>query len=873
MSLAASVFSRVTLPRPVPRVSLVMTVYNAEAYLSLALESILGQTFEDWELIVWDDGSTDGSVAIAREYAEEDGRIRLFEGAENVGQGRALVQAHERARGEFVGWVDADDLLAPTALAETTAFLREHERYGMVYTSYIDIDEAGNELGLGRRCQIPYSAQRMLVDLLTFHFRLVRRSVYEAVGGVNPEIVCAEDYDLFLRISEICEIYHLQKPLYFYRCNSQGLSHVRSHMQRSSSARAVNLALARRGMSKTHWLQVDPETGVFRLKRRSEKAKKSVRLADEGLALFEQGKVLAGQGELAGAVDCFQKAIERAPGYLATYNQLGNAYQQLGDFERAIGAYQALIGLNPAVAQAHCNLGAVWQLQGQLDEAEMAYERAIELKPGFAIAHLNLAKLLALQGKPAKEQFAAAVAADPGQVEAQLGLGQALLNEGALEEARTCLERVLVGDEGSVEALLAMGRLCEAQGELPEALTHYQQLFDMQADYRHVAVYQLSFVRRQLCEWENYEADTEDLLGRIGEQVSDESAVALPPLSLSVFPVSPALHEQVNRHYAGHVARNMAEVGERCQFVHDKKPTQRLKIGYVSPDFREHPVGWLVQDIFRHHDRERFAVYGYSLRNRDDAVQATVRAGCDVFVDCSELSAEAIAQRIYADGIHVLVDLAGYTTYSCPGLFALRPAPVQCGYLGYPDTTGASYMDYLLADEWVVPRELAAHCTEKVVWLPHQFVVSAEFGPLSSGLGSAIAQKKEQSVRPSDRKAHREACGLPADGFVFCCFNTHRKIDPSMFSCWMRILEQVSDSVLWLSNGPEETKNNLRREAKARNVNPNRLRFAPRVSLEDYLTRYDCADLFLDTFSYSAGSTAVCALASGVPLLTYPSHT
>ncbi|MEL6856364.1 MAG: glycosyltransferase, partial [Cyanobacteria bacterium J06607_13] len=410
MSLAASVFSRVTLPRPVPRVSLVMTVYNAEAYLSLALESILGQTFEDWELIVWDDGSTDGSVAIARKYAEEDGRIRLFEGAENVGQGRALVRAHERARGEFVGWVDADDLLAPTALAETTAFLREHERYGMVYTSYIDIDEAGNELGLGRRCQIPYSAQRMLVDLLTFHFRLVRRSVYEAVGGVNPEIVCAEDYDLFLRISEVCEIYHLQKPLYFYRCNSQGLSHVRSHMQRSSSARAVNLALARRGMSKTHWLQVDPKTGVFRLKRRSEKAKKSVRLADEGLALFEQGKVLAGQGELAGAVDCFQKAIERAPGYLATYNQLGNAYQQLGDFERAIGAYQALIGLNPAVAQAHCNLGAVWQLQGQLDEAEMSYERAIELKPGFAIAHLNLAKLLALQGKPAKEQFAAALA-------------------------------------------------------------------------------------------------------------------------------------------------------------------------------------------------------------------------------------------------------------------------------------------------------------------------------------------------------------------------------------------------------------------------------------------------------------------------------
>jgi glycosyltransferase involved in cell wall biosynthesis len=206
-----------------PTVSLIMTVYNREAFLGLAIESILVQTFAHFELLIWDDGSTDQSLEIARHYAQHDPRIRLFV-APHQGRVGALKSAHDQVRGQYVGWVDSDDVLEPTALTATTTVLVDDPSVGMVYTNYWIIDEINRVHGLGRRCQTPYSQEQLLVEFMTFHFRLIRHSVYRQVGGVDGAFPCAMDYDLCLKLSEVAGVRHLAEPLYYYRQHGRSIS-------------------------------------------------------------------------------------------------------------------------------------------------------------------------------------------------------------------------------------------------------------------------------------------------------------------------------------------------------------------------------------------------------------------------------------------------------------------------------------------------------------------------------------------------------------------------------------------------------------------------------------------------------------------------
>jgi glycosyltransferase involved in cell wall biosynthesis len=232
----------------IPHISLILTVYNRDRYLSAAIESIRNQTYSDFELLIWDDGSTDDSVAIARHYAQTDPRIRVI-AAEHQGHVLALKAAHAEINGTYVGWVDSDDLLAPTALEATTAILDADPAIGMVYTDYWVVSKTGRIKGLGRQCRIPYSKDRLLVEFMTFHFRLLRRSVYEQVGGVDPRITYAEDYDLCLKLSEVTQIYHLQESLYYYRVHPASISRQHQREQIENARMAIAHALERRGMT------------------------------------------------------------------------------------------------------------------------------------------------------------------------------------------------------------------------------------------------------------------------------------------------------------------------------------------------------------------------------------------------------------------------------------------------------------------------------------------------------------------------------------------------------------------------------------------------------------------------------------------------
>lgn len=247
------------------KISLILNSYNPSRYLQTAITSILNQTYCDFELLIWDDGSTDDSLEIARSLAASDERVRVV-AAPHQGRGRALRDAIEATEGQYLAWIDRDDVLAPTALERTAAILDDNPEIGVVYTDYLDIDADGNILGLGDRCQIPYSRDRLLTDFISFHFRLLRREVYDRVGGIDPAFEYAEDYDLCLRLSEMTEIHHLSEPLYHYRHHAENTSRSQLTLQTARSQCAVNNALRRRNLQDTLQLQV--RNGMFILRPR-----------------------------------------------------------------------------------------------------------------------------------------------------------------------------------------------------------------------------------------------------------------------------------------------------------------------------------------------------------------------------------------------------------------------------------------------------------------------------------------------------------------------------------------------------------------------------------------------------------------------------
>ena len=250
-----------------PAISLIIAAYNRAGFVRLAIQSVLKQTRSDFELLVWDDGSTDDTFAAAREAAQGDPRVRVMQGA-NQGAAGAINAAAKFVSAPYFGWIDSDDLLAQTALAETSAILDARPEIGVVYTNYLVIDSTGAVKGEGARCRLPYSRDRLLVDFMTFHFRLMRRALFDEIGAVDPSLPYVEDYDLCLRLSEITQFHHLAKPLYFYRVHPQSVSKQHRLKQIEMASEAIRRALARRKMDQKYELEVEYRAS-FHLKRRS----------------------------------------------------------------------------------------------------------------------------------------------------------------------------------------------------------------------------------------------------------------------------------------------------------------------------------------------------------------------------------------------------------------------------------------------------------------------------------------------------------------------------------------------------------------------------------------------------------------------------
>jgi predicted O-linked N-acetylglucosamine transferase (SPINDLY family) len=363
-------------------------------------------------------------------------------------------------------------------------------------------------------------------------------------------------------------------------------------------------------------------------------------------------------------------------------------------------------------------------------------------------------------------------------------------------------------------------------------------------------------MRLGLCLWDNYDARTQQLAQRLeqGLETGDPVPMAVPMRVLS-FPLPLELPRRVASCHASTIAASMAPFGQ----VHPPHPAsgrRPLRIGYLSADFCCHAMGGLIHGFFSQHDRSRCRPIGYMLSASRDRFTRSVAKGCDRLRDVSQLSSEAIAHKIQSDGIDVLVDLMGYTHQGRPSVLALRPAPLQLIYLGYPGSMGAPFIDGVVADEWLIPPELEHGYSETVLRLPWGFVCSA---PLPADPGE-----------PLPPAPTRSALGIGPEQMVFACFNRPEKFDPHRFDAWMEILRAVPNSVLLLVVGNIASQERLLQRALARGLQPGRLIFAEKTPAAQFAELCRLADLFLDTAHYGAGATGAMALQAGLPLLTCP---
>jgi predicted O-linked N-acetylglucosamine transferase (SPINDLY family) len=342
-----------------------------------------------------------------------------------------------------------------------------------------------------------------------------------------------------------------------------------------------------------------------------------------------------------------------------------------------------------------------------------------------------------------------------------------------------------------------------------------------------------------LCDWRDWEQRTATITAYIC------SGAAIGPLTIIAFSDDPALQAQAARN----VAKTFAPVVAATAPIPTRPPHPRIRIAYLTGDFRNHVTGHTLADLFEHHDRDRFELWGIALTPApDSAIRRRLIKAFDHFIDAANLSDRAIASLLREQEIDIAVDLMGHIENARLGIFAHRAAPLQVNYFGHPGTEGADFIDYVVGDHVAIPETLAAHFDERIVTLPGCYLPCA------------------QTPIP-DERPDRRACGLPEDGFVFCSFNSSQKITPTVFDIWMRLLLQIEHSVLWLYAG-DDTQANLRREAAARGVDPQRLIFAPPLERAQHLARLGAADLFLDTMPYNAHNTAVEALWAGLPLIT-----
>jgi predicted O-linked N-acetylglucosamine transferase (SPINDLY family) len=557
--------------------------------------------------------------------------------------------------------------------------------------------------------------------------------------------------------------------------------------------------------------------------------------------------VLRDLGRPADALAEYDRAVALEPGYTEAFNNRGGALQALGQLGAALASCDRALALRPDYAEAHYNRGVILQSLGQPEEALQCYARALHFSPGLATAHYNRGIVLhQLRRLPeALRSYDEAVRIS-ASAEAHNNRGNVLLELGRPEKALESYDQALRLNPSLADAHNNRGNALHSLKRPEEALGSFAQALELNPDLPWAFGTWLH-ARLRLCDWTHIDSEVGELAARI-----TQGRKATQPFIVLAVKDSPELQRR-----AAEICAEDCVLASRASPPLLRRSAHRLiRVGYYSADFRNHAMAQLMAGVFELHDRQRFELTAFSFGPRQpDDMTERLRGAFDRFLDVGGRSDDEVAQESRELGIDIAVDLMGFTQDSRPGIFARRAAPLQVSYLGYAGTTGAPYMDYLVADRVVIPGQSRPFYSERVLYLPNSYFPNSY----------QINQRQRASTDPAPSRAQ---LALPEAGVVFCCFNNAYKITPATFESWMRILAAVPESMLWLLTDNPTAIRNLRREAERCGIMGTRLTFAPPVPLAQHLPRHRAADLFLDTLPCGAHTTATDALWTGLPVLT-----
>ena len=558
---------------------------------------------------------------------------------------------------------------------------------------------------------------------------------------------------------------------------------------------------------------------------------------------YNLGVTLHDLGQLDAAVKSYEQALAIKPDYANACNNLGVTLQELGQLDAAVKSYEQALALKPDFADAYNNLGITLMKLGQLDAAIKSYEQALAINPDYAEAHNNHGNALMDLGQldAALKSYEQALAINPDYADAFNNLGNALRGLGRLDAAVKCYEKAVAIKPDYAEAYHNHGNVLLGLKREDEALVSYESAIALNPNLDFI-LGDLLHTKMNLCLWD----DLEKRLNELTKKINNAEKVINPFHILSLID-DPEVQRKTATIYANEKYPQSDVLSKIGRYPKHKK----IRIGYFSGDFHNHATMHLMAELFECHNKKNFELIAFSFGpDTQDQWRQRVFLCFDQFVNVrlkSDLEISLFARKMEID---IAIDLKGYTRNCRPNIFAEGCAPIQVSYLGYPGTMATEYIDYLIADCTLIPKDKQQHYSEKIVYMPNSYQVNVS----------------KRSV--SETSLLRNELGLPNTGFVFCCFNNNYKITPSTFTSWMRILKAVDDSVLWLFENNKNTTKNLKEEAMKFGINAHRFVFATHMPVEEHLNRIKQADLFIDTLPYNAHTTTSDALRMGLPVLT-----
>jgi protein O-GlcNAc transferase len=551
----------------------------------------------------------------------------------------------------------------------------------------------------------------------------------------------------------------------------------------------------------------------------------------------------AQQGKLTAAIDLLRRGLKLRPDVPEIQYNLAVALTMAGNHDEAARNYEQVLKMSPHHVNARNNLAATLMQNGRVQDALDQYDKLIALTPAFADGYNNRGMALEILKRfdEAVADYDKAVELNPNFPEAYVNRGNALAALRRFDDALASYSKAIAFRPNFADAYSNAGNIYFQRKLYAEALAAYNTALSLRPGDSEAKSMRLS-AKMHLCDWSNFDAECSDLISCIKG--------GLPIYTFVTLAIAMPLGEQ----------HRCARLFSKAKFPPSDKPLwrgemiyshDRIRIAYLSGDFREHATAHLAVGLFEQHDRSAFEVTGISYGpDENSPTRHRIRNAFEHFIEVPHKSDQDIAELVREHQIDIAVDLMGYTQNARPAIFALRPAPIQVSYLGYLGPMGAEFMDYVIADKIALPFDQQSYYNKRIVHLPNCFLAS------------------DNRLKPAPFTPSRQDVGLPADGFVFCSFNNSYKLGRPIFELWMRLLRAVEGSVLWLLQTNPEMVVNLRREARRCGIDPGRIIFARHIALPEHLARQRLADLFLDTTPYNAGATAAFALWAGLPVLT-----